>query len=155
MGRCFEMMQMSCFLSHFCPLILASIDDSCLKQWLLCWSNGDFSIVLISFTFIGWNPEKQLSLFCCHRVLNSHYYHFNLWTIYLVLFKICMIGFFFYRLIFSSSLFLDTKETYLQNGLLVILRPESLWVWSNCLWFSPALLVTLVIFFETTHCSFF
>lgn len=41
--------------SNFCPVILASISVSCLKQFLWCLSNGDSIISLFPSTFINWS----------------------------------------------------------------------------------------------------
>lgn len=41
--------------SNFCPVILASISVSCLKQFLWCLSNGDSIIFLFPSTFINWS----------------------------------------------------------------------------------------------------
>lgn len=52
-GRYFETICISCFSSNFYPPILASISGSCLWQLLLwCLPNGDFSMSLISSTFL-------------------------------------------------------------------------------------------------------
>ena len=41
--------------SNFCPVILASISVSCLKQFLWCLSNGDSIIFLFPSMFINWS----------------------------------------------------------------------------------------------------
>lgn len=44
------------WFSSYTHSVLASIDDSCVSHLvLLCLQNGDFSISITSFTFIGWN----------------------------------------------------------------------------------------------------
>ena len=54
-----ETMQVSHFSSYFLPLILASINDTCLQQLLqlllCCLPNCHFSISTIPSTFTVWN----------------------------------------------------------------------------------------------------
>lgn len=60
-------------LLYFYLLILASTDDSCLKQLLLkCLPNGNFSIFTIPPPFIGWNSTEEenfLFFFLCLFIL--------------------------------------------------------------------------------------
>lgn len=55
---CFEIMQMSCFSSHFHPLIL-SIHVSYLPQWLCLCLSRLFRFSIIPSTFLNWSSTVR------------------------------------------------------------------------------------------------
>ena len=64
MRRYFEIMQISCFSSHFHSLILVSSNGSCLQQLLLCiWPGGDLFLILSTFTNGASTVMKSFSFF--------------------------------------------------------------------------------------------
>lgn len=64
-GRCLGTMQIVCFSSNFCPLILASILDLACNSYIVVWFQCWFSTSLFPFPFINWKSAVRRAVASC------------------------------------------------------------------------------------------